>query len=483
MTVTVVKRDGSQDHLSDDAVNELRTKLRGQLVVCDDPEARTEPREVWNAMHVDRPAITARCAGTADVTDAVNFARDRGLLVAVRGGGHSVAGLSTVRDGMLIDLSAMRSVQVDPERRLARVQGGAVLGDVDRETQAFGLATPLGRVSETGVGGLTLGGGYGHLGGKYGLSCDNMVEAQVVCADGQVRTVSAVSFPDLYWAIRGGGGNFGIVTSFTFRLHPVGPIVAFAGVFYPLEDLPDVERRWRDYLTTVPDEVTAFIVTLTFPAAPDMPEIIHNRQVAVVGAVHCGDPDAGMQVLQPLRELGTPLFDMSQPMPYTVVQSAFDPFFPRQALRSYWKSVYLDELTDDAIDAIASRARDRPAPLTMVNTLHVGGAVHAVPTGDTAFAERSALFMVSIDTNWSDPAQDAAAIAWGRAAWEEIAKYGNGNVFLNFTGLADEPLAAHVTNAFGNNLRRLGQIKETYDSDNLFRINNNIRPGSGPGEG
>ena len=241
MTVTVIKLDDSHEHLSDDAINMLRSRLRGELVVSDDPQASIEPRPVWNAMHVDRPAIAVRCVGTADVVDAVNFARDHGLLVAVRGGGHSVAGLSTVRDGMLIDLSAMRGVQVDPTRRLVRVQGGAVLGDVDRETQAFGLATPLGRVSDTGVAGLTLGGGYGHLGAKYGLSCDNVVEAQVVCADGQVRTASADSHPDLYWAIRGGGGNFGVVTSFTFRLHPVGPMVGFAGVFY---------TRWRTLPTS-----------------------------------------------------------------------------------------------------------------------------------------------------------------------------------------------------------------------------------------
>jgi FAD/FMN-containing dehydrogenase len=478
MTVTVVKLDGSQEHLSDDAVSGLRAQLRGQLVVSDDPQALSEPRPVWNAMHVERPAITARCTGTADVVDAVNFARDHGLRLAVRGGGHSVAGLSTVRDGMLIDLSAMRGVQVDPARRLARVQGGAVLGDVDRETQAFGLATPLGRVSDTGVAGLTLGGGVGHLETKYGLSCDNVVEAQVVCADGQVRTASAESHPDLYWAIRGGGGNFGIVTSFTFRLHPVGPIVPFAGVFYPLEDLPDVQRRWRDYVTTAPDEITSMFVSLTFPAAPDMPETIHDRQVAVVVGVHCGDIDAGMQALQPLRELGTPLFDMSQPMPYMALQSAFDPFFPRQTLRAYWKSTYLDELTDDAIDTIGRKSLDRIAPSTMIGTFHRGGAVHAIAAQDTAFAERSAPFMVSIDTNWIDPAQDTAAIAWGRATWEEIAKYGNGNVFLNFTGLADESLLTHVDNAFGRNLRRLGQIKATYDPGNLFRINNNIIPAS-----
>jgi FAD/FMN-containing dehydrogenase len=367
-------------------------------------------------------------------------------------------------------------VQVDPDRRLAHVQGGAVLGDVDRETQAFGLATPLGRVSETGVAGLTLGGGYGHLNGALGLSCDNLVAAQVVCADGTVHTASADTEPDLLWALRGGGGNFGVVTSFTFQLHPVGPIVAFAGVFYPLEDLGRVERAWREYAETAPDEVTTFIVTMTFPAAAEMPEVIHNRPVAIAGGVHAGDAEEGMRVLQPLRELGTPLFDLSQPMPYAAVQAAFDPFFPRQALRAYWKSQYLDELTDDAIDAIVARANDRPGPLTLVNTFRLGGAVNRVGPEETAFAERSAPYMVSIDTMWSDPAKDDAAISWGRAAFEEMTKYGNGNVFLNFTGRAGEPLQANVDSAFGRNLARLGRIKATYDRDNLFQLNNNILP-------
>ena len=407
----------------------------------------------------------------------MNFARERGLLVAVRGGGHSVAGLSTIQDGVLIDLSGMRGVQVDPQRRLARVQGGALLGDVDRETQVFGLATPLGRVSETGVAGLTLGGGYGHLNAKYGLSCDNLVEAQVVGADGTVRTASADTEADLFWALRGGGGNFGVVTSFTFALHPVGPTVGFAGVFYPLEDLAEVERRWRDYALAAPDEVTTFVVTMTFPAAPEMPEVLHNRPVAIVGAVHCGpDPDVGMTELQPLRELGSPLFDMSQPMPYATVQAAFDPFFPRQALRAYWKSQYLNELTDQAIDTIAARAADRPGPLTLVNTFRLGGAVHTVAVEDSAFAERESPFMVSFDTMWSEPERDSDAIAWGRDAWEEMTKFGNGGVFLNFTGLADESPHAGVDSAFGRNLRRLGQIKASYDPDNFFRMNNNVPP-------
>ncbi|MFC7658126.1 FAD-binding oxidoreductase [Pseudonocardia benzenivorans] len=329
MTVTLLRADGAREHLSDDVLDELDAALRGTVVLGGTDPGAPEPCPEWNAMYGDPAALTARCTGTADVVEAVRFARERGLLVGVRAGGHSVAGLSSVPDGLLIDLSGMRGVMVDPQRRLARVQGGALLGDVDRETQAFGLATPLGRVSETGVAGLTLGGGYGHLNAKYGLSCDNLVEAQVVCADGSVRTASETDDADLFWAIRGGGGNFGVVTSFTFRLHPVGPIVAFAGVMYPLEDLGTVERSWREYAAAAPDEVTTFVVTMTFPAAPGMPEIIHDRPVAIVAAVHCGpDPDEGMRVLQPLRELGTPLFDLSQPMPYAVVQASFDPFFP-----------------------------------------------------------------------------------------------------------------------------------------------------------
>ncbi|MGH3811376.1 MAG: FAD-binding oxidoreductase [Pseudonocardiaceae bacterium] len=420
--------------------------------------------------------MIAQCSGTADVVDAVNFAREHDLAVAVRGGGHSIAGLSTIEDGMLIDLSALRDVQVDPEQRLAHVQGGAVLGDLDRETQAFGLATPVGVVSDTGVSGLTLGGGYGWLRRKYGLSCDNVVEAQVVCADGQVRTASAEHNPDLFWAIRGGGGNFGIVTSFTFRLHPVGPVVAFAAPFYPLEDVADVMRGWRDYVAGAPDEVTSVVVTLTFPATPDLPEVVHNRACAIVGGVYAGDPDEGMKAMAPLRELGTPLFDMSQPMPFAIVQSGFDALFPRNTLRAYWKSQYLNKLTDDAIDVIASRALDRPAPLTMVNTFHMGGAIGAIGPEETAFAERSAPFMVSIDGNWSEPAADAGTIEWVRSAWQTIGAHGTGGVYLNFTGLADEPMRAGVDDALGRNLRRLAEIKATYDPQNFFRYNNNILP-------
>jgi FAD binding domain/Berberine and berberine like len=479
MTVTMTTLNGPQTDLADEVLDTLRGKLRGQVISSPGLSGIPHTRDVFNAMHIGQPTLIAQCSGTADVVDAVNFAREHNLAVAVRGGGHSVAGLSTISGGLLIDLSAMRGVQIDPEQRLAHVQGGAVLGDVDRETQAFGLATPLGRVSDTGVAGLTLGGGYGWLDHKYGLSCDNVVAAQTVCADGQVRTVSAKHNPDLFWAIRGGGGNFGIVTSLTFRLHPVGPIVASAATFYPLEDVDDVMRGWRDYVAGAPDEVTSVILTITMPAAPELPEVMHNRACVIAAGMYSGDPDDGMTAMAPLRELDTPLFDMSQPMPFTMVQSGFDAFFPRNTLRAYWKSQYLTDLTDGAIDVISSRALDRPAPLTAVNTFHLGGAIRAVGPEETAFAERSAPFMVSIDGLWTDPTTDAENIDWVRSAWESLKPYGTGGGYLNFTGLVGEPMRAGVDDALGHNLHRLAEIKAIYDPENFFRYNNNILPAHG----
>jgi FAD binding domain-containing protein/berberine-like enzyme len=468
---------GAEASLSEEAVEGLRAQLRGTAISASEP-GYEEVREAFNAMHDGRPALTVSCTGTADVVDAVNFARDRDLSVAVRGGGHSIAGLSSIDGGLLIDLAPMRGVQIDPEKRLARVEGGALWGDVDREAQAFGLATPGGVVSDTGVGGLTLGGGYGWLRRKYGLSSDNLVEAQVVCADGQVRKASADSNPDLFWAIRGGGGNFGIVTSFTFKLHPLGPNVAFAATFYPLEEVGDVLRKWREYVEQAPNEVTSVCVTITFPANPEMPEAVHDRPVAIIGGVYAGDVDEGLRVMQPLRELGTPLFDMSGPTPYTAVQQGFDPLFPRNQLQAYWKSQYLDELSDEAIDLIAAKAQDRPAPLTLFNTFHMGGAIADVGPEDTAFAERSAPYMISIDGMWADPADNADNVAWVRSAWEAVQEFGNGAVYLNFTGLADEAPSAGVDSALGRNLRRLAEVKATYDPDNFFRVNNNIAPAS-----
>ena len=466
---------GAKVAIPEAELEELRAQIRGSVMTPDDP-GYGDVREVFNAMHESRPDVIVTCVGTADVVDAVNFAREHGMVLAVRGGGHSIAGLSSIEGGMLLDLAPMNGVIVDPELQVAHVQGGALWGDADREAQTFGLVTPGGVVSDTGVAGLTLGGGYGWVRRKHGLSSDNLLEAQVVCADGQVRTASADENPDLYWAIRGGGGNFGVVTAFRFKLHPLGPIVGFVGAVYPIEEVAEVLRGWRSYVSEAPDEVTSVCVTITFPAAPDFPEVVHDRAVAVIGGVYVGDADEGMKVMQPLRELGTLLMDMSQPMPFTAVQTAFDPFFPRNTLRAYWKSQYLAELSDEAIDVIADRAQDRPAPLTLVNTFHMGGAITKVDPEATAFSEREAPFMVSIDGMWDDAADDEARVAWVRSTWNEIGKFGTGGVYLNFTGIADEELTAGVDSALGRNLRRLAEVKAKYDPENFFRVNNNILP-------
>ena len=451
------------------ALDDLRAIVRGDVNAPD-------VRPVFNAMHRGQPAVTISCTGTADVVQAVNFAREHELPVAVRGGGHSIAGLSSIDGGVLIDLAPMRGVVVDPDRKRAYVQGGAVLGDVDRETVPFGLVAPSGVVSDTGVAGLTLGGGYGWLRRKWGLACDSLVEAQLVTADGQVRTVSAEADPDLFWALRGGGGNFGVVTSFTFELRELGPDVAFAAVMYPLEETAEVMRKWREYVEQAPNEVTSVCVTITFPANPEMPEAVHDRPVAIIGGVYAGDAEEGMREMQPLRELGTVLFDMSGPTPFTAVQSGFDPLFPRNALRAYWKSLYLNELQDETIDVIASRAQDRPAPLTLVNTFHMGGAIADLGAEDTAFGDRSAQYMISIDGMWTDPGDDAANIEWVRSAFAQLEPFGNGGVYLNFTGRADEAPGEDVDSAFGRNVIRLAEIKRAIDPANFFRLNDNVKP-------
>ena len=436
-------------------------------------------RAVFNAMHRSRPDVIASCATTDDVVAAVKRAREENLPLAVRGGGHSIAGLSAIEGGMLIDLAPMNGVEIDAERRIAKVGGGALWKDLDGAAQEHGLAVPGGVVSDTGVAGLTLGGGYGWLRRKHGLSCDSLIEAELVTADGSVVKASADENPDLFWAIRGGGGNFGIVTTFTFELHEVGPEVAFAATFYPLEDAGEIMRGWRDYVESAPDEVTSVCVTLTFPANPELPEAVHDRPVIIVGGVYVGDVDAGLAEMQPLRELGTPLFDMSGPTPFVGVQTGFDALFPRDTLRAYWKSQYVDELSDAAIDTIAAKAQDRPAPLTLVNTFHMGGAIARVGEEDTAFATRTSPYMVSIDGMWTEAGDDQANVAWVRSAWNDVGEYGTGEVYLNFTGLSEEAPSAGVDSAFGRNLKRLGEVKAKYDPDNFFRLNNNIKPAGG----
>lgn len=475
MSLAVSTLSGSRSEITDEALEALRMAVRGEVLTPDD--SRYEAVRVpYNAMHPGHPGLIVGATGVADVVDAVNFAREHGLLVAVRGGGHSVAGLSSVEGGLLIDLGAMNGVDVDVDAGLVRVQGGALLGDMDRNTMAFGLVAPGGVVSDTGVAGLTLGGGEGWMRRKYGLASDNVVAAQVVCADGEVRTASADTNADLYWAIRGGGGNYGIVTSFTFRLHPLNPIVAFAGVFYPAADADKVWRGYRDWAAGTPDEVSSFCGCTTLPVSPHIPPEIHDTPFVAVGAVYAGDPDEGMKLFQPVRELATPLTDISGPLPFTAIQAAFDPFFVRGTLRSYWKSTYVSELDDEVLDIVVSRAQDRPSSRVFVITFQMGGAINRVDAEASAYSERSANWMVSIDGNWTDPNEDDKVIEWVRDTWTEVDKLGTGTTYLNFTGLEHEETNTGVSSAYGPNLKRLQEIKAKFDPQNLFRLNNNIAP-------
>jgi FAD/FMN-containing dehydrogenase len=456
------------------ALDELRSQTRGPVAGPHDPDPS---RPAYNAMHTSRPDVVVRASSTADVVAAVNHARANDLPIAIRGGGHSIAGLSAPSGGMLIDLADMRGVHVDPITSRATVQGGATWADVDAETQAFGLVAPGGVVSDTGVAGLTLGGGYGWVRRKYGLTVDQLVEAQVVTADGRIVTANATEHPDLFWALRGGGGNFGVVTSFTFALNPLGPIVAFSATFYPAEEYAQVLRGWRDHVESAPDEVSSLMVTLTFPADPHMPPQLHDRAVAIVGAIHSGpDPEQGLEATKPLRELGTVLADLSGPAPFTAVQSGFDGLFPRGEQRSFWKSQYLDGLGDAAIDTLTQLAHERPTPLAMVEVMQMGGAISRVDPEATAFAQRTAPYLVAIDSNWSDPSDDATNVAWVRDGWDRLTPYGSGEVYLNFSGRdgAAPDVGAHT--ALGRNLARLGRVKAQYDPGNAFHLNHNIAP-------
>ena len=475
MGISVVTLQGSSTTIDDDALTEFQALIRGDVLTPQDKAYETV-RPAYNGMHPGRPGLVVRATGAADVLDTIAFARAHDLLLAVRGGGHSVAGLSSVDGGLLLDLEPMNGVVVDPEARTAVVQGGALWGDVDRETQRFGLVAPGGIVSDTGVAGLTLGGGEGWVRRKYGLSCDSLLSAQIATADGRLVTASTDDHPDLFWAIRGGGGNFGVATSMTFRLHPHGPINAFAGVFYPADQAAQVWRGVRDFAKQAPDEITLLVGCTTLPASEHTPPEIHNTPFVVVGAVYVGDPDEGMKAIQPLRELGTPLADISQPMPFVAVQGAFDEFFQRQALRSYWKSTFVNELTDDIVDLVVDSAQNRGSTRTFVVNFLMGGAINDVEAEATAYSERSANWMISIDGNWEDEAEDKQVVEWVREAWRRVHKLGTGTTYLNFTGISDESAEVGVESAFGKNLERLAAAKKAYDPDNFFRLNNNITP-------
>jgi FAD/FMN-containing dehydrogenase len=460
------------------AVKGLRANLRGELLQPSD-EGYDAGRLIWNGMFDKKPAVIVRCSGTADVIHAVNFARENRLLTAVRCGGHNSSGSGSCDGGIVIDLSRMNAVRVDAGARRAWVQGGATWGDFDREAQVHGLATPGGVVSATGVGGLTLAGGLGWLRGKFGLSLDNVLSVAIVTANGQVLTASTSENADLYWAVRGGGGNFGVVTWFEFQLHPVGTEVMFLGVLYRAEDAARVMKAWRDFMANAPDEIGGSLVEFsTIPADPEYPRETWGERVMALAGVWAGAADEGERAVRPLRELATPLLDLSGQMPYCSIQRLYDGLFPKGVHRAYFKSIYLNGLDDTTIDAIAPRAADRPSDLTLCSVWYLGGAVSRVPGNATAFGDRNMRYMLSIDSIWDDPADDERNLSWSRRFWNDMKHHSNGRTYLNFAGLGEEGEELVRRSYGGANYERLAVLKTRYDPTNLFRLNQNIRPGA-----
>jgi FAD/FMN-containing dehydrogenase len=459
--------------LSEASVEHLRGRLTGPLIVPGDA-TYDEARSVWNGM-IDRcPALIVRSRSVDDVVACVKFARDNGLLTAVRGGGHNVAGHGTCDGGLVIDLSTMRNVEVDPQARTARSEGGATYADLDRATQAHGLATPGGVVSETGIAGLTLGGGFGHLRNKYGLSCDNLIAADLVTADGRVVRTGERDNPDLLWGLRGGGGNFGVVTAFEYRLHPVGPEVMFLGVFHDGARAGEALRFYRDYSAAAPDEVStvAFLGQVP-PGAELFPAEVHGRPFVAFVGVYAGQVEAGEQAMRPLREFAPPLADFSGPTPYVKAQQFFDADYPAHIMRYYWKSLNLLRLDDEVIDAVVQYALQQPSPYSTTDIWPIGGAVKRFGDADSPFHGRHAACLLNPEANWKEAADDQANIAWVRRFVDAMAPYSDGSRYLNFAGFQEEG-DTMMRAAFGPNYDRLAALKLEYDPTNLFRLNQNI---------
>ena len=463
--------------IDDPTVNALRRRFSGQLFRPGDA-GYDDAREIFNVMHDKHPALVARCGSTEDVLAAVDFARRNGLLVAVRSGGHSVAGNSTCDDGIVIDLRGLNKIDVDPEAKTARAGGGVTWGEFDAATQEHALHTPGGRVTTTGIGGFTTGGGYGWTSSKYGLTCDNLISAEVVLADATVVRASDQTNSDLLWGIRGGGGNFGIVTEFELRLHELGPIVMAGLAMWPGVRAREVLRAWRDIADTAPDELSTAAVIITAPPEEFVPDHMKGQTVIGVAAIYVGDLDAGVRAVQPIKDLA-PEVDLIQPMPYTAFQAIVDAAAP-PGMRSYWRGEYMNELTDEAIEVFADRAPELVAagfPLTQTLFFRIGQAVKAVPEEATAFSHRDAEYMFHPICMWNDRADDDRMIAASRALCDVMRPFTTGAAYLNFS--AED----RVREAFGvAKYARLVALKDRYDPDNLFRLNHNIVPSQQVGE-
>lgn len=454
----------------------LRSALRGRLLLPADV-GYDDARTIWNAMIDRRPAAIVRADGPEDVAAAVNFAREHRLVIAVKGGGHNIAGNAVAEGGLMLDLSSMKSIEVDAASRTARVAPGVTLAELDQATQAHGLALPVGINSTTGIAGLTLGGGFGWLSRKYGLTIDNLSAADVVTADGQVRRASPTENADLFWALRGGSGNFGVVTSFEFRLHPVGPEV-FAGLLvHPMRGARELLRGYREVVARMPEDLTVWTVMRKAPPLPFIPAEWHGCEVLIFAFCYLGQVGNGEAAIAPLRALGAPIAEHAGPTPFAGWQTAFDPLLTPGA-RNYWKSHDFENLADGAIDAILDAVGRLPSPECEVFIAHLGGAIGRVAVDATAFPHRNVQFVMNAHTRWREADQDESCIAWARGLFEAVGPFATGGVYVNF--MPEDERARVQPGAFGPNFARLSGVKAKYDPGNLFRMNQNVTPAGRP---
>jgi hypothetical protein len=451
-------------------IQELRAKFRGELITPSDP-LYDVARKVYNGMIDRRPALIARCADVADVVAGVSFAREKNLLLAVRGGGHNGPGLGVCDDGLVVDLSRLKGIRIDQKNRTVRVEGGALWGEVDHATHAFGLAVPSGFISTTGVGGLTLGGGIGYLSRTHGLTIDNLLEVDVVLADGRLVTASAEENVDLLWALRGGGGNFGVVTSFLFRAHPVG-IVYGGPMFWPLDKGAELLRFWRDFIQTAPEDINGWFGFATVPPVPMFPAEHHLKKMCVVAWCYTGDPAKAEEVFKPIRQFSPPVMDFCGPIPFPALQSLFDGLYPA-GLQWYWKADFFQELSDKAIDLHMKYAERLPSPHSTMHLYPINGAAQRVGKGETAFSFREAKFAEVIVGVDPDPANNPRLMQWARDYWLALHPFSSGGGYVNM--MMDEG-EDNVKAAYRDNYARLAQVKGKYDPGNLFRVNQNVKP-------
>lgn len=466
-----IQDSGTHTVVGEASLQELEESLRGELIRPADAGYH-DARAIWNGAIDKHPAAIVRCAGVADVRHAVEFARSQDLLVAVRGGKHSLPGFSTCDGGIVIDLSNMKGMRVDPAARTAQAEGGLTWSEFDHEAQAFGLATTGGLISTTGIAGFTLGGGIGWLMRAYGLTCDNLISADLVTADGELVHASAEENPELFWGLRGGGGNFGVVTSFEYRLHPVGPVLMAGPVFYSGDRAEEIARFYREYTSGLPDEATTMLNLATAPPAPFLPESIHGKPVAVLIGVYSGPVAEGERVLAPLRELGDPVADLMGPIPYVAMQSLLDALYPSGA-SNFFKAGYLDEISDQAIDVLLEQFGAISSPMSEIHVQHVGGAIRNVGDADSAFGNRSAEFVLNVIGRTPDAEGFDEQVTWARGAYDALAPYTAGGTYTNFMSEGDDRLKE----AYGQEkYDRLVALKDRYDPTNLFRLNQNVQP-------